>query len=84
MLRNQPTIMDDEEYLQPVLISQEEPEEFQKLDTIQIVLLPLIFGVITIFISIFLFLLLYDTILYNSKILNLFFLTIFAIYKLTD
>jgi hypothetical protein len=36
--------MDDEEYLQPVLISQEQ-ESFQKLDTIQIVSVPLIFGV---------------------------------------
>ncbi|XP_076234721.1 transmembrane protein 192 isoform X2 [Calliopsis andreniformis] len=36
--------MDDEEYLQPVLTSQEE-EHFQKLDTVPIVSIPLILGV---------------------------------------
>ncbi|XP_031784983.1 transmembrane protein 192 isoform X2 [Nasonia vitripennis] len=36
--------MDDEEYLQPVLVAQEQ-ESFQKLDTIPIVAVPLIFGV---------------------------------------
>ncbi|XP_053985360.1 transmembrane protein 192 isoform X1 [Hylaeus volcanicus] len=39
-----PNNMDDEEYLQPVLTSQEE-EQFQKLDTVPIVSIPLIFGV---------------------------------------
>ncbi|XP_043255597.1 transmembrane protein 192 isoform X2 [Colletes gigas] len=36
--------MDDEEYLQPMLISQEE-EPFRKLDTVPIISIPLIFGV---------------------------------------
>lgn len=36
--------MDDEEYLQPVLISQEQ-ESFQKLDTIQFISVPLVFGI---------------------------------------
>lgn len=36
--------MDDEEYLQPVLVSQEE-EHFQKLDTIPVVSVPLALGV---------------------------------------
>lgn len=35
--------MDDEEYLQPVLTSQE--EHFHKLDTVLITFIPLIFGV---------------------------------------
>lgn len=35
--------MDDEEYLQPILTSQE--EHFQKLDTVSIVSFPLIFSV---------------------------------------
>ncbi|XP_014208356.1 transmembrane protein 192 isoform X2 [Copidosoma floridanum] len=37
--------MDDEEYLQPVLVSQEQQESFQKLDTIPIVGVPLILGI---------------------------------------
>ena len=36
--------MDDEEYLMPVLNSQDQ-ENFEKLDTIPIVSVPLIFGV---------------------------------------
>ncbi|KAG7204089.1 hypothetical protein KM043_001940 [Ampulex compressa] len=40
-----PVNMDDEEYLQPVLSSQEE-EYFQKLDTVPIVFLPLVLSVL--------------------------------------
>lgn len=36
--------MDDEEYLQPVLTSQEE-DNFQKLDTVPIVSISLLYGV---------------------------------------
>lgn len=40
--------MDDEEYLQPVLTSQEEEDNFQSLDTVRIAAIPLVFGVSTL------------------------------------
>lgn len=44
MFFDAPVNMDEEEYLQPVLSSQDE-EKFQPLDTVIIAAIPLLFGV---------------------------------------